>query len=320
MRSFQTQDNFSLSSVKPLDGLLPYRDHCLEATRKALQGGKRVRTACPICGERLAPAGNVEGLPYARCPQDGSLFLAELPEREAWARLLEEVRQFRNSSASFHAQITQSRADHVYGPKLEWIQDTLRLQELAHPTLLEVGSSSEDFRRLLRESGLFLQVQSISESEIGRGGSQAQVAVLLESLDRTDDPAGLLKSVSDRLAEGGLLFVTALLSTGFDFSVLGTRNLYLYPPDRANCFSREGLSKLLEQSGFVLQEVSTPGVLDLQIVRAHAQRDTALPLSVFEKNLVSSDLETQRAFQEFLQQRGLSSFARLVAKKGDGTA
>lgn len=317
MRSVQTQDSFSLASVKPLEGLVGYRAHCLEMTRKALQGKKRSRAVCPVCGERLASAGNVEGLSYARCPKEGSLFLAELPERKSWARLLEEVRRYRSSSASFHSQITQSRADHVYLPKLEWIQEALRLQGLTRPSLLEIGPLSEEFTRILKESGLFLQVQSLDESGIGRKPETglSQAAVLLESLDRTDDPVALLEGVANRLVEGGLLFVTALLSTGFDFSVLGTRNLYLCPPDRTNCFSLAGVSKLLEQAGFLLQEVSTPGVLDLQVVRAHAQRDPSLPLSSFEKVLISADPETQSSFQEFLQKRGLSSFARIVAKK-----
>jgi len=310
MRSVQTQDSFSLASVKPLDGLLGYRAHCLEMTRKALQGKKRVRSACPVCEERLAPAGEAEGIPYARCPQDGSLFLAELPDRDSWARLLEEIRRYRNSSASFHSQITQSRADHVTRPKLEWIQETLRLQGLTRPSLLEVGPLSEEFTRSLKESGLFLQVQSV-EGSIGR----SQAAVLLESLDRTDDPAALLREVAGRLVEGGLLFVTALLSSGFDFAVLGTRNLYLCPPDRTNCFSLGDLSRLLETAGYTLVEVSTPGVLDVEIVQAHLQQDPSLEVSAFARQMVLADEETRRAFQEFLQAHRLSSFVRIVGRK-----
>ncbi len=72
---------------------------------------------------------------------------------------------------------------------------------------------------------------------------------------------------------------------------------------------------MVRQAGLTLLEVSTPGVLDVEIVRAHAQADPALPLSVFERQLVTAD-ETRRAeFQTFLQQQGFSSFARLVAKK-----
>ena len=64
-------------------------------------------------------------------------------------------------------------------------------------------------------------------------------------------------------------------------------------------------------------ETSTPGVLDLEIVQAHLRHDPDLKLSNFEQQLLSADDSTQRAFQAFLQERGMSSFARVVAKKAE---
>jgi hypothetical protein len=72
---------------------------------------------------------------------------------------------------------------------------------------------------------------------------------------------------------------------------------------------------LLTQAGFELLEVSTPGVLDVEIVRAHVERDGDVLLSRFERELLGSDERTHRAFQTFLQQNGMSSFARIVAIK-----
>lgn len=109
--------------------------------------------------------------------------------------------------------------------------------------------------------------------------------------------------------------MTALVASGFDLAVLGLKSLYLYPPDRANCFTLRGLSMLLEQAGFHLLEVSTPGVLDVEIVTAHCARDPSVDLSPFERQLIESDQHTKDEFQAFLQQRGLSSFARMVMKK-----
>ena len=98
-------------------------------------------------------------------------------------------------------------------------------------------------------------------------------------------------------------------------ATLGVRNLYLCPPDRTNCFSLQGLSALLRQAGFALLEVSTPGVLDVEIVQAHVRRNPSLALSVFERQLLEASEETRTAFQTFLQQQGLSSFARIVGRK-----
>ena len=71
----------------------------------------------------------------------------------------------------------------------------------------------------------------------------------------------------------------------------------------------------MKRNGFELLEVSTPGVLDVEIVRAHVERDPSIPLSSFDKNLLNRDNETAGAFQAFLQQNGMSSFARLVGRR-----
>ncbi len=66
MRTVQTQTRFPLSSVKPLEGLLGYRQYCLEATREALSKQARQREQSPISGRPLVPAGEIEGLSYGR--------------------------------------------------------------------------------------------------------------------------------------------------------------------------------------------------------------------------------------------------------------
>ncbi len=324
MRSIQTSYTFPLSSVKPLDGLIRYRAYCLEETRNALRASAQRRDRSPVGGALLEPFDNVDGFEYLRCPESGSLFLAHLPAPGNWARLLAEVNLFRHSPQAFHSGIEQSRNQTVYMPKLEWIQSTLRLQGIHKPRLMEVTTSPSDFTSLLRDGGSFAEVLTVDEMELAMEnpstGSRnedgaAQAAVLLESLDRVADPSALLRAVAQRLTNGGLLFVTALVCSGFDMTVLGLRNLYLYPPDRTNCFSLRGLELLIARSGFTLLEISTPGVLDVEIVQAHLSHDLAVPLSTFERQLLDADDETHVAFQGFLQQHRMSSFARIVGRK-----
>ena len=319
MRSIQTTLTFPLSSIKPLEGLLRYRRYCLDAMRDAFQHGVMRRDRSPVSGVPLEPVGTIEGFSYGRCPDGGGLFLMTVTDPQAWTGLLADVSRYRHSPDAFHADLAHSRSDHVYAPKLEWIRDTLRFQEFHRPTLLEVTTPPSDFTPLLEASGLCAAILTREEMGLVRDAMSpaepVQVAVLLESLDRVDDPVALLHAVHQRLVPGGLLFVTALVASGFDMAVLGLRNLYLYPPDRTNCFTLQGLQSVLERAGFGLLEVSTPGVLDLEIVQAHRRQDPALALSAFEEQLLAVDQETREAFQAFLQQQRLSSFARLVARK-----
>ncbi len=321
MRSIQTQTTFPLSSVKPLERLAPYRKRCLEATRRLCQGKTHRRERSPITGAEMEIAGQVDGLEYSRCCQTGSLFLTVLPESKEWEGLLRGLGQYRRSPEAFHQGLVHSRVENVYRPKLEWIQETLRLQDLNRPRLLEVVTPPSELSPFLRESSSFSEVLTVEEMELahGRGDPHAagsvQAAVMLESLDRVDDPERLLAEVTRWLCKEGLLFVTGLVCSGFDLALLGLRNRYLYPPDRANCFTLQGMKLFLERFGLALVEVSTPGVLDVQIVEEHCRLEPGLGLSPFERQLMASDPEARAAFQSFLQQWGLSSFARMVARK-----
>lgn len=320
MRLSQTPHRMPLASVKPLEAISTCRDDGLTVTRQAVQRSGRRRARCPADGATLEPWGDIEGITYARCPEGGGAFLASLPEPSDWADVVARVNQHRHAAQGLQADLVRSRTDHVYAPRLEWIQSTLRLHELRRPALLEVITAPSDLTELLRQSGLFSGVLMGDESRMARepGSSEeplVQAAVLPESLDRSHDPAALLTGVRCRLSEEGLLFITSLVCSGFDFAVLGLRNRYLYPPDRTNCFSLQELEALVTDAGFTLVEVSTPGVLDLEIVRVHAELDPALSLSAFERHLIRGDAETQEAFQAFLQQRRLSSFTRMVARK-----
>lgn len=323
MWSIETGQTFPLSSVKPFEGLMPYRQRCLLETRKACHGGTSRRERSPVSGARLQPLGSVEEFEYLCCPDSGSLFLADLPPPAEWARLLSLVSRYRQSSETFHAEVAQTRAEHVLSPKLEWIQSALRMQGLERPSVLEVVTPPSAITALLSGCGAFSDVATVNEVDLVMAGSavpreRVEAAVLFESLDRVDDPVALLAAVRERVVAGGLIFVTALVSTGFDVAVLGLRNMYLYPPDRTNCFSLQGLEGLLRHAGFTLLEVSTPGVLDVEIVQTHLRHDPSLSLSGFERQLLGADRQTLEAFQAFLQQNRMSSFARIIGRKQMG--
>src|SRR5256885_9561717 len=225
MWSSETRRTFALASVKPLTGMFAYRDSCLDATKAVLKQGILRRSTSPLTGIRLGLFGEVDGLAYLRCPDTGSLFLADVAPAELWSGLLKKTNELRRSPRAFHSGIAESRVENVHRPKLEWIQSTLVLQQIRHPSLIEVTTTPSEFLPMLEESGIFQHCASIDETDLanGRAGlSQAEVLVMPESLDRTHDPKGLLKSAAECLMPGGLIFVTSLVSSGFDMAVLGT--------------------------------------------------------------------------------------------------
>lgn len=317
MQSIQTS-HFTLSEVKPFEGLKKYRAFCMEAVKEALVAGVQQRD-CPIDRCALQSWKTVEGFEYLLCRASGSFFLKALPTHRAWDALLKKIAEHRHSSNRFYNDIQKSRLENVYGEKRKWIENTLTMQGISQAHAIDLVTPPSPWTAFLQESKLLKEVMMVEEMAVIKrelpDDLKTDVAILFESLDRVDAPEKLLQGVVSCLKPGGLLFVTSLVSSGFDFQILRDKNFYLFPPDRSNVFSLTGLKALLAKAGLELLEVSTPGLLDVEIVKAHRKDGIQVECSFFEEEILTKDEESQSIFQTFLQQANLSSFARIVCKK-----
>src|SRR5262249_36542613 len=113
----------------------------------------------------------------------------------------------------------------------------------------------------------------------------ADLVTLFDVFDHTSDVGGLLSKAAGMLNPGGLLFITAILASGFDIKERGAQAQNLYPPDRLNVLTVEGFQKLFARHGFECLEFSTPGVLDLDIVAQALREDAHLKVSPFVREL-----------------------------------
>jgi len=118
------------------------------------------------------------------------------------------------------------------------------------------------------------------------------------------------------LTPGGLLLGSTTLISGFDLQVLWDRSDSIYPPERLNLLSTEGLTALSERHGFEALEFSTPGTFDVEIVQRAIRANPEFPWPRFIRYLIENrDENALVELQEYLQKNRLSSFARIVFRK-----
>ncbi len=138
---------------------------------------------------------------------------------------------------------------------------------------------------------------------------------LFEVVDHTADVQCLLANILRSLRAGGLCFMTAILSTGFDVQTLWGKADNIYPPDRLNIFSIEGLKKLFARYNLECLEFSTPGVLDVEIVVKAVENNQGVEVPRFVQTMLGRGEDCQRDFQDFLQANLLSSYGRILLRK-----
>ena len=111
-----------------------------------------------------------------------------------------------------------------------------------------------------------------------------------------------------------MLVATCRAGSGFDVLTLRERAESIFPLDHLFLPSPRGIQQLLQQAGFEVLEITTPGLLDMQYIKiaaAHIPGD-----QFFQRYLLQMmDGPFFESMQGFLQRNNLSSHLRCVARR-----
>ncbi|MBV9464177.1 MAG: hypothetical protein JO317_08125 [Verrucomicrobiae bacterium] len=156
-------------------------------------------------------------------------------------------------------------------------------------------------------------------SDPKQGGVRADFATAFDSFDRAARPAEFLERAAGALRPGGLLFLTATSGTSLEIQLLGTQSPSVVPPDRINLYSIEGLRSALAEPSWEICEISTPGLLDVQLLQEHlgatSDPNSNAEARFFKYLLEERGPECRQSLQEFLQIHRFSSHARVLARR-----
>lgn len=291
--------------------------------------------SCPGCGgARRDPAFVRFNVRYAQCRDCLTIYVSPRPAPAELARFYGESKALA-FWASFARRTDRQREVHIHRPRLDWLTSTVRRYVEGPVSYADLQPKYDSFMKIVSQAKAFAALYSLEFppsvkfripetdfksvpgglAEAEEQGIRFSALTAFEVMERVHDPRALVRTVAGVLHEGGLMLATTRAAGGFDAQVLWERSRQLLPMVHLNLLSVEGAERLLLDAGFDVLELSTPGRLDVQIVRAAALAEPTLPLHRFLSYLIRHrGEEAHQAFQEFLQQHRLSSHMRWVAR------
>ena len=193
------------------------------------------------------------------------------------------------------------------------IQELYRLEPDLYPIIVTNPIANIEWIDIEIPGVTFLPSSTFDFQEI----TPIDILLAFDFLDRCADIDAFFKNANRSLKPGGLLIASTIL-TGFDMWVLWDKSENIYPPDRLNLFSIEGLKILFQNHGFEILELSTPGMFDTESVNRAVRSNPEIEWPRFIRYLFENrDESAFRELQEFLQKFRLSSFGRIVLRKVD---
>lgn len=296
-----------------------------------------IEIPCPACtSAECGDAFERATFRYVECVGCGTVYAPQRPDEDAlrrWYRESAPARFWRErllvaSAPARQEKIVQPRADWVLDGIAEYAPKAQRLIDMSphgRPLLDAIAEGAAGLSTLVA-AGITADLEGRSVGRIQVSATDVRsmpslgpgdVALAVDVLDRAADPRAVVRALREVLAPSGVLFATFPVASGFEVQTLWSRSPTVFPPDKLTLPTVQGLMSLFAAPDWEILELSTPGMFDVDVVRqAIAAEPEAEWPRVVRALVERTDEQGRGALVEFLQTHRLTSFARLVARRG----
>ena len=266
--------------------------------------------SCPLCDcKDVEDFAVIEKAQYFRCKCCWSLFVPVNEGIISKYRNYTPLINFRTSKK--YQETARKKRSALWNDQLFWIEfrSARFLKSLIDLSVMEIGGRYEGFSEVIKSAcasySTFTSIEEIRDT--------SDVILYFGVLMQEPKPKKVLSKMLKHLRKDGLLFLSTRVSTGFDMLTLKGNVGSIFPYDCSTIPSIEALEAVLNESGFEVLEISTPGTLDMRYV---AENSTKLDKNdLFTRYLIEkTDDNVKSEFQRILQKCLMSSHAQLVAR------
>lgn len=325
--------------IRPKELLDRYLELSASDATELFSGVVRNSIDCVACGNaQNTPQFSKNGFEYTKCEACGTLYQSPRPDFKEFERFYVNSVSSEFWAKEFFPAVAEVRKKSVFKPRAKALYKLIASKNISIKKIIDVGAGhgfflNEMVRQFQDVQGIaiepshemanscrkqdFLTYEALAEDVKGLN-SVADLTCCLEVLEHVHDPLRFLSQLVSFTRPGGWVFFTTLGADGFDIKVLQEHANAVFPPHHLNFLSISGFEKLCNRVGLVDIEITTPGKLDVDIVKNKLEeRPNVLSGQGFLKTILK-DEEKSKAFQKFLAENKLSSHTWVLAKVAFG--
>ncbi len=293
-----------------------------------------IQIPCPACSSQdCSTQFNKSAFKYVLCSVCGTLFVNPRPPFELLADFYIQSPSTKFWVNEFFKPVAEARRVKIFGPRAEYVTQKfgsdpewivgdigagfgLFLEELSKiwpSSKLVAIEPSEEMSEICKAKGF--EALPCTIEDVTGWDKKFDLLTSFELFEHVYDPQTFLRKIWELLRPGGRLLMTTLNGEGFDIQVLWDKSKSVSPPHHMNFFNPRSMKILLEKCALTIEEISTPGRLDWDIVEGMIQND-GVDAGKFWDLLAKGGTEAcKKEFQGWISKNNLSSHMRIVAKK-----
>lgn len=289
---------------------------------------------CPSCNTKNnAVTLKKNGFDYMECENCTMMYLNPRPSMDLLKTYYANSKNHQFFKKYIYPASEEVRRKKIFKPRVDMIIKACKKLNAKRENILEIGPGYGLFLEEITKKRFFNQVVGVEASDTLYEKSKKQgfkvyngifeqidikenfdVIVSFEVIEHIFNPKELLEKCLLKLNTNGLVMMTFPNLNGFDVSILKELSDTI-GHTHLNYFNEKSISLLLENLGFKNIKVSTPGVLDVDLVRNKISQGLFKPNNFINDLCINSSEDVRNKFQKFLIQNNMSSNMMIIAQK-----
>lgn len=305
---------------------------------RLLDKEKFIEVNCPACrSNKYNSVFQKDTFDFRICRACKTVFVNPRPSEEDMGRYYREAEMPSRYAEMVNAK-AENRKELIYKKRAESVISIVEkyFPEKKEIYILEIGGGTGGFlevlrgkrpcwsytsiepektsAKLIREKGFEVindTIENIDKSKISR----VDIVLSFELIEHIYDPYKFLQKIYEILPVGGLFILTTPNYYGFDFLAIGEGYKNVGAPDHLNYFNTTSIGILLKRANFDVSDVSTPGSMDVDLVRSYFRESKNTGNRFLDFLLYEADETQLDELQDFLSKNRLSGHMFVVARK-----
>lgn len=302
-------------------------------TEKYFLNAPHSAIACPACGKPGINEFIKSSFQYQRCPDCSTLFVSPRPEKAAFDKYYTESDSARYWASTFYKETAEARREKLWKPKAELLNQLLAKYSKSEIAVVDIGGGygifaeemakltqrkiciiepGPELAQICRNKGFQVIQKFLENVESVDLPSGARAFVSFELFEHLHDPSYFLERLKSLMNKGDIFIFTTLSGTGVDIMTLWQNSKSVSPPHHLNFFNPYSTRILFENNGFDVLEVTTPGKLDIDIMRNNIQH---IQDRFWQTVLKQSTSDELARWQHWIADNGWSSHMMVTSQK-----
>ena len=307
--------------------------HLASLDIKKYFGKAKNKINCVACNQKGQFSFKKMNFSYCECKNCNTLFVSPRPHEKAFLNYYTSSPSIKFLATHLYKKTEKVRKNKIIKPKAKIIFDFLKKNKKTNYTCVDIGGGygifAKEISRLLKRKSVVIE-PSPNLAHVCKKKGLIVIQKFLEEVKKKDlppvkkiftcfelfehlhNPSKFIKNLKQIMQKGDLFFFTTLSSTGIDILTLWENSRSINPPHHLNFFNPRSIEIFLKKNNFKILNISTPGKIDINILK----NDQQFIKDRFWKNFILNSNEVEKnKMQNLISSINFSSHLMVVCQK-----